>query len=441
MKKFLALLLTVCMIVVMVPCTVFAAGEYADTDGHWAEGAIDRWSDHGVVEGSDGLFDPNGELTRGQMAAMLCRLLNLPMGGDAGFSDVDADDWFAPYVNACAKAGIMLGSNGEARPNDSISRQESMVMIGRALGIKPVANPDLSDFHDDHTVADWAAPYVAAMTEKGIVNGTTDTTVGGTDDINRASMVTILDRAIVSVVTEPGATVEATGEGIIIVAAENVTITGEATGVVVTPEAGGEVKLENATVEESVVVMAPETTVTVGENSSVGSVAVTENAEAAKVEVAPTAKVEEVTTAAPSTELKVEGTVTDVTVADTAKDTKVEAAKDSTIANVDNKAENTTVTGQGKVENVTTSGNNTKVETGGTKVEAAEGTTGTTAGGEKVEGGTTATTPETAPPAGGGGGGIASGSDNTTNNPPTTGTKPTTPTQPTTPEKDAPVQP
>ena len=390
-KRLLSILLVVCMMITMVPAVSFAA-EYGDTDGHWAESSIDRWSDYGVVEGMDGLFLPDGDLTRAQMAAILTRLLNLPAATDAGFSDVDASEWYATYINSCAKAGIMLGSNGQARPNDTISRQESMVMIARALGIQPAANPDLSGYADSSSVADWAAPYVAAMTEKGIVNGTTDTTVGGTDEINRGSMVTILDRAITTVVTEPGATVEADGAGIIIVAAPNVTITGDATGVVVTPESGGNVTLDNATVEEAVVVMSPETTVTVGENSTVGVVSVTENAESAKVEVSETAKVDTVQTEAPSTELKVDGTVTDVAVGETATETKVDTGKNSTITNVENKAENTTVTGSGKVENVTTSGNNTTVETGGTKVEAAEGTTGTTAGNKDVAAGESTTT-------------------------------------------------
>ena len=349
------------MVFCMIPATAFAA-EYGDTEGHWAEGAIDRWSGYGVIEGMDGLFLPDGELTRAQLAAILTRLLNLPAATDAGFSDVDSDEWYATYINSCAKAGIMLGSNGQARPNDTISRQESMVMIGRALGIQPVANPDLSGYADQSSVADWAAGYVAAMTEKGIVNGTTTTTVGGTDEINRGSMVTILDRAILTVITEPGTVIAGDGEGIIIVAAPDVTISGSATGIVITPEAGGEVKLDGMLVSEAVVVMAEDTTVTVGDNSVVGIVAVTESAEGAKVEVTETAKVEL----------------------------------------VDNKAENTTVAGAGKVENVTTSGNNTTVTTGGTKVEAAEGTTGTTVGGKDVAGGTTETVVPTTPSTSGG---------------------------------------
>ena len=104
-KKLLACFLTLCMLLTFVPATAMAA-EYADTEGHWAEEAINRWSDYGVIQGNNGNFNPNGALTRAHMAAILCRLLNLPAAGDAGFKDVAPSDWHADYINRCAAAGI-----------------------------------------------------------------------------------------------------------------------------------------------------------------------------------------------------------------------------------------------------------------------------------------------------------------------------------------------
>ena len=56
--------------------TAFAV-EFTDTDGHWAESSIERWSNYGVVEGMDGLFLPDGDLTRAQMAAIFQRCENV----------------------------------------------------------------------------------------------------------------------------------------------------------------------------------------------------------------------------------------------------------------------------------------------------------------------------------------------------------------------------
>ena len=43
MKKFLALTLSLAMALSLVNISVFAA-DFSDTQGHWAEDAIDRWS-------------------------------------------------------------------------------------------------------------------------------------------------------------------------------------------------------------------------------------------------------------------------------------------------------------------------------------------------------------------------------------------------------------
>ena len=54
-----------------------ASAAYTDTAGHWAEGAIDRWSgEYGILRGyEDGSFGPGASITRGQMAKILYHLL------------------------------------------------------------------------------------------------------------------------------------------------------------------------------------------------------------------------------------------------------------------------------------------------------------------------------------------------------------------------------
>ncbi|MBE6021152.1 MAG: hypothetical protein E7228_05370, partial [Clostridiales bacterium] len=408
-KKVLALLLSLCL-VLSAPVAVFAA-DFADTDGHWAEGAIDRWAGYGIVEGNENAFDPDGNLTRGQLAAIIARLLNLPVSSDQMFGDVDGH-WAEDVINSCAAAGIMLGDGINARPDDPVTREETMVLLGRALGIKPVENSNLSNYPDGNTVSDWAEGYVAALTESGIVNGI-DGTLSPESDINRASTVTILNKAISAYANEEGQTVEASGSGIVVVAAPNVTVTGEADSVVVAAGAsGGTTTFENAKVGE-ISVTAEESAVVVGENSVAESVSITEAAAGTEVVVEKTAEVNTVTTEAADSKISVSGTVENVDVAETATGTNVAADKEAMIENVVTKAEGTTVSGSGTVNNVTTSGDNTKVDTSGTKVEASEGTTGTTAGGTKVEGGSASTTPSLS---GGGstGGGSSASSDKIT---------------------------
>ena len=58
-----------------VGCTVMTANAFADTDGHWAESAINKWSgEYGIIQGyDDGTFRPDKSITRGAFAGILDR--------------------------------------------------------------------------------------------------------------------------------------------------------------------------------------------------------------------------------------------------------------------------------------------------------------------------------------------------------------------------------
>lgn len=87
-----------------------------------------------------------------------------------------------------------------------------MVMLARALGIEPIRKPDLTKYTDAAQVSAYAQGYVAALIEAGIVGGVTADELAPQDNINRASTVTILDRAISTYADKAGATVKADGK-------------------------------------------------------------------------------------------------------------------------------------------------------------------------------------------------------------------------------------
>ena len=242
-RKFLSLILVFAMTVSLLTVGTGAVEPtYGDTAGHWAESSIERWSGHGIIQGSNGLFDPNGQLTCAQLATILAKLLKLPAAKDAGFTDNTADAWYYDAINRCAAAGILNGNgDGTVTPEAPITRERAIVMLGRALGIEPIREPDLTKYTDAAKVAPYAQGMVAAMIEAGIVGGVTADELAPQDNINRASTVTILDRAIGTYADKAGATVKADGKGIVLVVAENVKITGapEGTKIVVADGATG----------------------------------------------------------------------------------------------------------------------------------------------------------------------------------------------------------
>lgn len=242
-RKILSLILVFAMTVSLLTVGTGAVEPtYGDTAGHWAESSIERWSGHGIIQGSNGQFDPNGQLTCAQLATILAKLLKLPAAKDAGFTDNTADAWYYDAINRCAAAGILNGNgDGTVTPDAPITRERAMVMLARALGIEPIRKPDLTKYTDAAQVSAYAQGYVAALIEAGIVGGVTADELAPQDNINRASTVTILDRAISTYADEAGATVKADGKGIVLVVAENVKITNapEGTKIVVADGATG----------------------------------------------------------------------------------------------------------------------------------------------------------------------------------------------------------
>ena len=393
-RKFLSTLLALCMVLTLVPVTAQAAESVTLTDvsGHWAERSIARWVSSGVVQGNDGQFDPNGPLTCGQLATILSKLLRLGAAGDAGFSDSRPGAWYYDAVNRCAAAGILNGNgDGTVDPDGTISRERAMVMLGRALGIEPVKNADLTKYGDGAKVAPYASGMVAAMIEAGIVSGVGDNRIAPQDEINRASTVTILDRAIGAYANEDGARVSGNG-GITLVVADDVTVTGEAGRLLVSAD-DVDVTLEGGKTADHVAITGDNSTVTV---KSTGVESASVSGDSSKL-ILESANAGDVTLSGAKSEIETKGTakVDSVSVTEDAAGATVSAGKGTTIGSVENDAKDATVTGSGTVGSVKSSEDVT-VETKGTDVKnTGDGkidVTDSTGKDTSVSGGSTTTT-------------------------------------------------
>lgn len=346
-RKLLSIVLALCLTLTLLPTMSVAAGSYADTNGHWAESSIERWSAYGIIQGSNGQFDPNGQLTCAQLATILAKLLKLPAAKDAGFTDNTADAWYYDAINRCAAAGILNGNgDGTVTPEAPISRERAMVMLGRALGIEPIREPDLTKYTDAAKVAPYAQGMVAAMIEAGIVGGVTADELAPQDNINRASTVTILDRAISTYADEAGATVKADGKGIVLVVADDVTVTGDV---------------------DKLLVPADNVDVTVSGSKNIDDITLT--GDNSKV-ILNNSTANDVTLDGKNTELETKSgsKVENVSVTEDAKGATVNAGSGTTVKKVENSAADTTITGSGSVKNVA-SDTDVTVETKNTDVK------------------------------------------------------------------------
>ena len=171
-----------------------AEDKFADVaDDFWAAKDIYTLKDAGIIGGKSATeFDPEGDVTRAEFAKMVVGLFGYKATSDAvNFEDCKAEDWFTPYVAAGVEAGVIKGvSDTEFAPNATITREDACTILGRALN--KVAQSNELKFTDADKVAEYAAPYVALLSELGYVNGYEDGSFAPANNITRAEAAKII---------------------------------------------------------------------------------------------------------------------------------------------------------------------------------------------------------------------------------------------------------
>ena len=104
------------------------------TSAHWAANYIGYMEQFGIVRGySDGTFRPNAPITRAEFAAICCRFEKLT-SGTVTFSDVPASHWAAKSVTYAATPGWVTGyADGTFKPGNNITRAEVAAVTCRLL--------------------------------------------------------------------------------------------------------------------------------------------------------------------------------------------------------------------------------------------------------------------------------------------------------------------
>ena len=149
-------------------------GYFADVPtAHWAADAVAFTSARELFNGTaPGQFSPDAPMSRGMLAVVLHNLENNPAQAFTGaFTDVDSSQWYAEGVFWAAAQGIIGGyGNGIFGPNDNITREQLAVMLWRYAG-SPASTERELHFVDAHKAGDWAKDALLWAAEKGILNG------------------------------------------------------------------------------------------------------------------------------------------------------------------------------------------------------------------------------------------------------------------------------
>ena len=141
--------------------------------GHWALNSVGTLVAKGVLGGyPDGTFKPENNVTRAEFAKMLATSLNIQATTSIStYSDVDSNDWYAPYVLALSNRGIITGYDGKFNPDGKITRQDAAVMTYRAIKSMLTSKGASVTFADEAKIADYAKEAVKELSSLKIING------------------------------------------------------------------------------------------------------------------------------------------------------------------------------------------------------------------------------------------------------------------------------
>lgn len=370
----------------LLPSNAFAAdlSQYKDFPNDWSAKSLEQAIDNGLLNGSNGMIDAKGLLTRAQMAAIVSRSFGAAKTASLDdYRDVLPSAWYYSDMGKAVKMGAFQGANGLLNPDAPITREEAFTVLARAFALEGGGSAALKDFVDGGTVSSWASESVAALVAGGYVNGANGM-LNLKNNITRAEFAKVITGMAASYVGAEGVSGK-TVEGNVIVRESGASLSGMTiNGDLIIADSADKASLDNVKVTGRIVIRGGADAVSIKDTTAGKGVLVSSPNGAAAISVSGGS----VGTVTAKSDLSLSGSVSNVAVADKATLT---VEKNASVGTVTVSAAGSKVTGDGKVTKVQANANNVTVSTKNTKVTAASGVSGVKAGDKAVDSGKTET--------------------------------------------------
>ena len=235
--------------------TARKATDFRDFDkSAWYAEAVSAAVDNGLLYGkSSTIIDPNGDMTRAEMAAIINRSFGCYKQADISqYKDVAKSKWYYKDVALAVQMGTYNGrSNTAMAPDAPITRQEAMTVVARALELDydSYSKTELAQFSDAGKISTWALPYVRAMVGADYIHGR-GKILAPQDNITRAEFAQIFANIIGTYIVSKGSYDKDMKGNVLIrtndVELKNMTVDGDL--IIGCGAADGKITLDNVTV-------------------------------------------------------------------------------------------------------------------------------------------------------------------------------------------------
>lgn len=165
--------------------------------GVWYADAVKYVFEQGLMSGiSAQQFGPDSTVTRGQVVTILWRLAGSPTVSGKTFTDVSASVWYADAVAWASANGVVSGyESGLFGPEEQVTREQLAAILYRyALisGKDAEKTADLSGYTDSVTISTWAPQALKWAVGSGLISGTGANTLSPRGTATRAQIAVIL---------------------------------------------------------------------------------------------------------------------------------------------------------------------------------------------------------------------------------------------------------
>lgn len=179
------------------PAPALPFADVAESD--WFYDEVKYVYDKGMMNGTgDQSFAPDASTSRAMLVTVLYRLTGSPSAGTPSFPDVAAGQYYADAVGWAAQQAIVTGyENGLFAPDGLLTREQLAAVLYRyakAMGCNTAARGDLTAFADRAAISPYATDAIAWAVGTGLLSGMGNGTIAPQGQATRAQMAAVLTR-------------------------------------------------------------------------------------------------------------------------------------------------------------------------------------------------------------------------------------------------------